>query len=282
MLAKNLCLLAACASLVSAKAYTEVEYARVGGESLRFDGAVPDGDGPHPAAIIVHGGAWVTGDKTGSVRPLFRPLSDAGYAWFSINYRLARASNLADLVSPNSLMALQGAIEDVSSAVAYLRERAGEYRIDPNRIALIGESAGAQLALMAALRPTQPAPVKAVAAFYAPSDLVDLVQNSNRIPDGIRQAVKGTPLEALLLAGLRQLSPRYFVTKDSPPMLLLHGTGDTLVPYKQSEVLCADAREAGVSCELYRVDGGGHGLRWWDSQPGYKTELTRWLAAALN
>lgn len=277
MFARSLCVVAACAAVCSARAYTNVEYARAAGESLRFDAVVPETEGPHPAVIIVHGGAWVTGDKSGSVRPLFQPLSNAGYAWFSINYRLARATDLAALVSPTAIAALQGAIDDVRNAVIYIRQHAAEYDIDPDRIALIGESAGAQLALMAAFSPIENSDVKAVAAFYAPSDLVDLVQNSDRIPDGIRKAVKGTPLEALFLAGLRQISPRFFLKPDSPPMLLLHGTRDGLVPYQQSEVLCEDAQALGASCQLYKVEGGGHGVRYWESMSAYKSELTGWL-----
>jgi dipeptidyl aminopeptidase/acylaminoacyl peptidase len=135
---------------------------------------------------------------------------------------------------------------------------------------------------MAALQPTDTSSVQGIAAFYAPSDLVDLVQKSDRIPEGIRKAVKGTPLEALFMAGLKQISPRFFLKADAPPMLLMHGTGDTLVPYQQSQVLCADARAAGASCQLYIVDGGAHGVRYWESKSEYKSELTMWLATVLD
>src|SRR5271169_2429417 len=67
----------------------DIEYGRAGGYSLRLDADVPDGAGPFPAAIIVHGGAWVAGDRKRSVEPLFQPLSSHGFAWFSISYRLA-------------------------------------------------------------------------------------------------------------------------------------------------------------------------------------------------
>ncbi len=71
--------------------YTDVEYSNPAGLSLRFDGHVPSGEGPFPAAIIVHGGAWVTGDRKRSVSPLFSTLESANFAWFSISYRLANA-----------------------------------------------------------------------------------------------------------------------------------------------------------------------------------------------
>src|ERR1700685_4711742 len=66
----------------------DIEYGVAGKYSLRLDAQIPDGTGPFAAVILVHGGAWVAGDRTNSVQPLFQPLSDAGFAWFSISYRL--------------------------------------------------------------------------------------------------------------------------------------------------------------------------------------------------
>src|SRR6202035_311701 len=68
---------------------SDVEYGRAGKSSLRLDAQIPDGPGPFPAAILVHGGGWVAGDRTSNVQPLFEPLSDAGFVWFSVSYRLA-------------------------------------------------------------------------------------------------------------------------------------------------------------------------------------------------
>lgn len=198
-------------------AYSDVEFAHPGGYGLKLDAQVPQGDGPFPAVIIVHGGAWVTGDRKRSVEPLFKPLTDAGLAWFSISYRLA---NVADPRSTPTLAAsaalLGGAVDDVRAAVAYVRTHASEYNIDPNRIALIGESAGAQLAAMAALKPGPNGAVRAVVGFYCPSDLVALVQTMPLIPDSIRRVVLGTPFEGLLMAYLRELSPINWVREDAP------------------------------------------------------------------
>lgn len=262
-----------------------IEYGRAGDFSLRLDAHFPDGSGPFPAAIIVHGGGWIRGDRKHSVEPLFKPLSDAGFAWFSISYRLA--GDMHDEPNghgalPSALM-LGAAIDDVRQAVAYVKQHAAEYRIDPGRIALIGESAGAQLASMAALKPGPNGSVRAVVALYGPSDLVSLAETSPQIPDSLRRAVQGTPFAEMLLAGLRNLSPINFVKADSPPFLLIHGTADTLVPFEQSERMCRRIREAGDSCELYPVKGGGHGMRWWESQglTAYKHEMIRWLRAVM-
>ena len=278
-----LTLLTALSSIAGARALQDVEFGKAAGERLLMDAYIPEGPGPFPAAIIVHGGAWVTGDKRGTVRPLFEPLAQGGYAWFSINYRLMRGTDPASLISPASIAALTGAIEDVRAATEFVRTHAADYSVDPQRIVLIGESAGAHLVSMAALKPNPGGQVRGVVAFYSPSDLIALIENSNRIPPALRQAVKGSPFEAILTAGLRDLSPRTWVRKDAPPFLLIHGTGDTLVPLQQSVDMCASLEAAGAACELVRVDGGGHGIQWWNApQAGYKQRMMSWLGSILR
>ncbi len=264
--------------------YSDIEYAHPGGTSLKLDGFVPGEKGPYPVAILVHGGAWVTGDRKRSVQPLFQPLRDAGFAWFSISYRLANSFDTKNLASiAMSAGALTGAIDDVRSAVAFIREHATEYNIDPNRIALIGESAGAQLVSMAALKPEENSGVQATVAFYSPSDLVTLVKNFP-LPEQIRQMIIGTPFEKVLFAGLRELSPLSYVRADAPPFLMIHGTADPIVPYTQSVDMCHALNNAGANCELFKVDGGGHGLRYWEpnkSMTAYKAEMIKWLESTL-
>jgi len=272
-------------SLAGARALQDVEFANASGQPLLLDASIPDGSGPFPAAIIVHGGAWVTGDKSGTVKPLFEPLSQAGFAWFSINYRLVSGRDASSLINPQSLAALAGAVDDVRAASAFVRAHAAEYGIDPQRIVFIGESAGAHLVEMAALKPNPGGQPRAVVAFYSPSDLLALVENSNRIPPALRQAVKGSPFEAMLMAGLRDLSPRTWVRKDAPPFLLIHGTADMLVPVQQSVDMCSALESAGAACELFRVEGAGHGMQWWNGRPGmtaYKQHMIDWLGATLR
>jgi len=265
-------------------AYSDVEYAHPKGISLLMDGYVPGDKGPYPAVILVHGGAWVAGDRKRSVEPLFEPLTKAGFAWFSISYRLANSfdpKNLPSLVM--SAGALSGAIDDVRSAVAFVREHAAEYNIDPNRIALIGESAGAQLISVAALKPGENGAVQAAVAFYCPSDLVTLVRNFP-LPDQIRQMIIGTPFEKLLFAGLRDLSPLTYVRSDAPPFLMIHGTADPIVPYTQSVDMCDALKKASATCDLIKVEGAGHGMRHWEpnkSMTAYKPDLIKWLSSAL-
>jgi acetyl esterase len=248
----------------------DVEYARAGGLSLQLDASIPDGAGPFPAAILVHGGGWVRGNRRIDVAPLFQPLEKARIAWFSISYRLA-----------TGVLDFGAASSDVDAAVRFVKAHAAEYRIDPDRIALIGESAGGQLASMAALNPSPGNGVRAVVALYAPTDLAALAQSSGLIPDAVRQAIAGSPFAGVILSRLAQLSPVESVHAGMPPFLLIHGTDDPLVPFEQSPAMCKRIKRAGGECEVFPVPGGTHGLRRWEgstdmSEP-YKREMVRWL-----
>jgi alpha-L-fucosidase 2 len=266
--------------LLHAEDLKDIEYAQAGKVSLRLDAHIPDGKGPFPAAILVHGGAWVTGDRINNVRPLLEPLSNAKFAWFSISYRLA-----ADVArNPIGAAMQMGAAEsDVRKAIAFVKQNASEYRVDPNKIVLIGESAGGQLASMAALRPDASGPVQGVVAFYTPSDLATLVRTSAMIPDNVRDAVKGTVFDNILMTGLAEFSPINAVSTSSPPFLLIHGTDDNVVPFAQSDRFCEKLRASNVGCEVYPVKGGGHGLRSWEALrlTDYKLPMIRWMQKVL-
>ena len=274
------CLLPLLLTIVHGEELKDVEYGRAGNVSLRLDAHIPNGAGPFAAVILVHGGAWVTGDKANNVQPLLQPLADAGFAWFSISYRLAGdvARNPV-----GAAMHLGTAENDVRRAVAFVKQHAAEYRVNRDRIALLGESAGGQLASMAALRPDPDSAVKCVVAFYTPSDLKTLAQTSNLIPDRVRDAIKGTLLDDLLLAELSEFSPINAVSASSPPFLLIHGTDDSVVPLAQSERFCDKLQSSGVNCELYTVKSGGHGIRGWESMKltEYKSAMVRWLEQTL-
>lgn len=263
------------AAAAPARVLNNVEYTRVDGNSLRFDAALPASTAPTPAAILVHGGGWMAGDRRTDVQPLFKPLEDAGIAWFSISYRLA-----------TDITQFGVAIDDVQEAVRFVKAHAAEYNVDPNRIALIGESAGGQLAAMAVLRSTPETSVRAVVAFYTPTDLVGLFEDSDFLPARIRNQVRGTPWEGLVRVGLAKLSPVDNVRRDMPPFLFIHGTADPLVPFRQSTEMCTRMRQAGAVCEVYPVEGAGHGVRWWESSSRlntqYKHKMVRWLEHQLS
>ncbi len=265
---------------VQAEDLKDIEYSQAGNVSLKMDAHIPDGKGPFASVIIVHGGAWVTGDRLNNVKPLFEPLEKAGFAWFSISYRLAGDVTKNPIAMAMKMGAAQG---DVRHAVSFVKEHAAEYRVDPNRIALIGESAGGQLAAMAGLRPDADGAVAAVVAFYTPSDLAMLARTTALIPDNVRDAIKGKMIDNLLMAGLAEFSPINAVSKSAPPFLLIHGTDDNVVPIAQSERFCDKLRDSGGGCELYRVNEGGHGMRAWEiyKLTDYKVRMVRWLQKVL-
>lgn len=271
-------------ALLPARSLHDVEYAAPDGRPLMMDGYVPDGKGPYPAAILVHGGAWVLGNRA-SIRPLFEPLQDAGFAWFSIDYRLADFSDLSKLLSPDGVKTVTGASDDVRAAVAYVKNAAADLHVDPSRIVLIGESAGAQLAEVAALTPAEGGDVAGLVGFFGPTDLGELAKTSDRVPPPLRQALTGSVLGQMLLTGLQGLSPKYMVGAMAPPFLLFHGTEDRLVPLNQSEEMCDAMHQAHQTCDLVTVTGGGHGLRRWErdaSLSGYKNRLMTWLQQFLK
>jgi acetyl esterase/lipase len=246
-----------------AHSITDVEYSRAGNHSLRMDAAIPDAPGPHPAVIIVHGGGWVAGHRRHNVEMLFRPLTNAGFAWFSISYRLA-----------NDVSMFGVAVDDVAQAIDHVHSRAADYRVDPGRLAVIGESAGAHLAMMAVLRAGAATPVSAIVGIALPSDLEALAADSPSVPAGWRTALAEGPWADMLAAVIRGLSPIRHVRPDMPPALLIHGTEDRTVPFSQSERFCRAVREVGARCELHALRGAGHGMRWWSD--------TRWIGPMVE
>src|SRR5579862_1343844 len=103
-----------------ARMLKDVVYGHAGGVDLTLDASIPDGSGPFPSAVLVHGGGWVAGDKQQYITYIFQPLSDAGFAWFTINYRLAPRFHFpADA-------------EDVEAAIRWIKSNASRYRVDPN------------------------------------------------------------------------------------------------------------------------------------------------------
>src|ERR1700722_12576376 len=135
---------------------SNIEYAAADGESLKLDAFVPDGTGPFPVAIVVHGGGWGGGDKAKDITGVLRSLGDAHFVWFSINYRLAPKYKWP------------ACYDDVRAAIAWVKAHATEFNGDPNRIVLIGYSAGGELACLAAV---QGAPVEAVVGISPPTDM---------------------------------------------------------------------------------------------------------------
>jgi acetyl esterase len=264
----------------------DVEYANRGGKPLLLDLHIPDGTGPFPAAILVHGGGFDQGSKSTNVKPLFKPLSDAGFAWFSIDYRLAPAAHFAE------------AIADVDESIRWVRSNAATYHVDTSKIALMGESAGGLLVNYAGTHAPSDTEVAAVVDFYGPSDYGKLAQLRAAHPERFDMAsINGhaangggihffgvEQLDQPGVAKLHKLAPITGVHAGMPPFLCIHGNNDDQVAYEQSTEFCDAIRSVGSKCELITIDGGGHGMSRWQA-PGmqhWKAEMTAWLKKALG
>jgi len=255
----------------------DIEYAQAGGESLKLDAFTPAGLGPFPAVIFVHGGGWSGGDKTGGNDPLFAPLAQKGIAWFTINYRLAPKHHYP------------APVEDVHAAILWVKAHAREFNIDPNRLALVGESAGGHLVAQAAMLPdddTRPSTVvAAVVAFYAPVDFIADMERRGGLSVSMRGLFGRTEAKAdeATLRLLRDASPINHVRAGLPPFLLAHGTGDMSVLYNWSPQFQAKLKAAGAHCDLITIPDGVHGMARWETfAPEYKDKVADWLAQKLG
>ena len=249
----------------------DVVYARVGRESLRLDVCVPSGKGPFPAALLVHGGGWIGGDRTQAANALVRPLTDAGIAWIAVGYRLA----------PQHRYPAQ--VEDVEAAIRWTKANGARFGIDPKRLALVGESAGGHLVAAAVVRAKEDTRVAAVVPFFAPVDLESDSDRRGGLSASMRALFGRTEWDDAARAILRDASPLRQVRPGLAPFLLVHGTADMSVPYEQSQRLQARLRAAGVLCDLVTVPDGTHGTRGWDALlPGYREQVVAWLGARLR
>jgi alpha-L-fucosidase 2 len=266
----------------AAEVRRDVVYGEAEGQKLLLDVSVPEGKGPFPVVILVHGGGWSSGDKAGAekpgsgadITPWFAPLTEAGFAWVSINYRLAPANRWP------------ACLEDTRMAANWVRAHAPEFGGDPNRLALMGHSAGGHLALLAALpgEDGRPSPVQAVVGCAPVSDFVADTERrgglSRSLQDLLMLPAAMTP-EAV--ERLRTLSPITRLAAGYPPTLLLHGEIDKTVPLAQSSAFQARAHALGLECELHVLPGAPHRLTEWTAHdPDWARVLTDWLKARLG
>ncbi|GAA2899764.1 hypothetical protein GCM10010517_65310 [Streptosporangium fragile] len=236
---------------------------RDGIRPLELDLWLPDEPrAPLPVIVAVHGGAWRTGLRE-DMGPRFRRwwpgpfarLARAGFAVACPSYRLS-----GEAVHPAQL-------DDLTAALRWLHARAGELGLDTGRVITWGESAGGHLAALLALTAPQRVPdgctVAGCVVWYAPGDLTTLALH---LPPGAYDPTDPHSPEARLIgaaiadapARARAASPVTYVTADAPPFLILHGTGDSIIPVAQGEQLAAALREAGARADFRPVAGADH------------------------
>jgi acetyl esterase/lipase len=224
-----------------------------------------DAQGPQPALIFIHGGGWILGTKEASMMSIV-PWLEMGWNVFNVEYRMAKVS-----LAP-------AAVEDCLCALRFIADHAKEYNVDLARIVVMGESAGGHLSLTTGMIPesvgldrqcpggagagvfTGPGnkklpKVAAILDWYGISDLNDMLSGPNERAYATEWF--GSLPNAQEIA--KKVSPLTYVRRDIPPILIIHGDADPIVPYSQATRLRDALSGAGASFDMYTVKGGGHG-----------------------
>lgn len=278
MRARGWVLLALCLALFAGEVragvvnYTRQEdviYGRKSGMALTMDVFRPRQ--PNGIGIIwIVSGGWVS-SKEGISPPVYQGLLHDGYTVFAVVHGSQPKFQIPEI------------IQDMHRAVRFIRYNAGKFGIDPARIGVCGGSAGGHLALVLATRggPGNPkatdpvnresSAVQCAAAFFPPTDFLNYGgPHTNLLGERLMAQYRGAfgtlPADTNKLERYGQsISPIYSITSNLPPVLLIHGDADTLVPIQQSEVFRDQARAMGDTVKLIVKHGAGHG--WKNSGP---------------
>ncbi|MFJ1758838.1 alpha/beta hydrolase fold domain-containing protein [Amycolatopsis sp. NPDC088138] len=217
----------------------------LGFRPLELDLHLPSGPGPHPAIVYLHGGGWRRGSRRKTIPADLCPtLAERGFAVAAVDYRLSGEARFP------------AQLDDVRAAIAWLRSE-----VDCAATFLWGESAGAHLALLTAL---DGGDVDGVVAWYPPTDLLGLGDDLTGAADDSREAELLGVSPSADPERARAASPLTYAHGDAPPILLMHGDADDLVPPSQSERLASALRAAGAPVELELVPGARH--MWTDAR----------------
>jgi len=204
--------------------------------------------GKRGCVVVVHGGSWSSGNST-ELPELNSYLAKGGYNVAAINYRLAPKYQY------------QSPVQDVHTAISYLRKHADSLHIDTNKFVLLGRSAGGQIALLAAYTLHEPC-LKGVISYYAPADMVwgYSIPSNPWIMDSrkVMEDYLGGSYDAAR-QNYEASSPILHVDKTSVPTLLIHGENDVLVAYEHSRRLNIKLQENGIKHYLLTLPWAVHG-----------------------
>jgi acetyl esterase/lipase len=216
----------------SLNTYKDIVYKTINNDTLKLDIYQPKNlINSHPVLIFIHGGGWRKGKKEDYLLYLIS-FAQKGYITATISYRLVPRAHYP------------AAVEDVKCAVRWIRTHANDYLIDPNKIAVIGGSAGGHLAMMIGYSSdvsefdgecgadSVSSRVQAVVNLYGPADLTTEYARTHKTT----LSFFGQPYDLMSERYVRA-SPAWHITPDDPPTLIFHGTIDELVPISQSDSL---------------------------------------------
>ena len=249
--------------------YEDLAYAKVS-PAQKLDLYLPAGSGPFPLVLMVHGGAFMFGDKADPISQAGTdPLLAHGFAVANLNYRLSGEARAP------------AQIQDVKTAVRWLRAHADEYDLIPDKFAAWGASAGANLAALLGTaidipalegaglgNPDQSCRVQAVVDWFGPTDFLQMDRQlielgyppSHDEPDSPESRLVGAPIQSRPDL-VKVVNPLTYVTPEAAPFLIEHGTCDSTVPYLQSRILAeALALAAGAERVAFvSLEGAVHG-----------------------
>ena len=232
-------------------------------QQLQMDILLPQSVKLLPAVIFVTGGGFVSANRARCPQLRLR-LAEAGYFVGSISYRTA-----PDSIFPEP-------VEDVRSAINFLRANTRRFNIDAEKISVIGDSAGGYLtAFVSALNNPK---ICAGVSLYGVTDLTKIAADYSEERQALHKI--SAAMESLLLYGIPQFrgragtvftdenlaakaNPINYVTKNSAPMLLMHGTADDVVSPSQTDLLFQALKNAGVDSERYVIPGANHSDEFW-------------------
>ncbi len=231
----------------SVQEFKNIEYKNVNGKSLQLDIYKPQNlNKTAPLLVFIHGGGWRGGDRADYLVYLIA-FANKGYVTATVSYRF-----LNDAPYP-------ACVEDITDAVHWFYKNGEKYGYDPDRIALVGGSAGAHLALLAAYGWKKPSVnndtttatthrIKAVVDIYGPTDFTTEFSRTNSTVTGFLAKSYSEAPERYVEA-----SPIHYLSKNNPPTMILHGTSDQIVPISQSDLLKSRLDSLGVPNVYYRV-----------------------------
>jgi acetyl esterase/lipase len=237
--------------------YRTLTYVTYPDISLGLDFYPSQATGKRPCVIVVHGGSWSSGDSK-QLAELNSYLAKVGYNVAAINYRMA-----PEYQSP-------APVQDVQASLKYLQLHADELNIDTNKFVLLGRSAGAQIALLAAYTLHNEG-IKGIIDFYGPADMVwgysapasPLVMDSR----GVMERYLGGPYQHVP-QNYKMSSPLAFVNRQTVPTLIIHGYNDVLVAYEHSRRLNEKLQQNGIKHYWLKLPWATHGFDFNLTGPG--------------
>jgi acetyl esterase/lipase len=216
------------------------------GERGMLNIVVPEGEGPFPVALCVHGGGWGGGEKNGML-PFGYWLAEVGIATVLPNYRLTGTD-----IHPAQ-------IEDIFAALDWIADHAGIYSLDPSRIGVTGSSAGAHLCALAGLRAGSHSDRYTVRCMYLLSGVYDVAVWADEVPEFAYASdalLGGTTAE--MKDAARDASPMTYVHPEAPACFAIHGEEDDVVPPGESVRFVEALNGVGVEAEALIIPGVGH------------------------